>query len=117
MLRSRAWTTYELSQVLGYDPDEVSELMLGLGFAQDPVDGKWCLGGDPIAELIAGNLELLSYDWLMFGETQAAASERLDRLLHERLTEFLGTGSVRPVLSPAELYESRNETFDGDGDR
>ena len=100
MLARRPRPTAEIAALLGCSALEAESLLWGLGFHYVPDEGVWVHAGDPLAKLLADDIDLGFADVIVVsGDT-----ESLRHVVIDRLDDFLATGDApNPSTGQARL--------------
>jgi hypothetical protein len=105
LLIQRNWSTDEVAALLGCDLSEAEAICGLFGLARDSRSKRWQQGNDPVAVLLAGNLEVMLWDEATFGATREKAAEQRMKILRERLEYLAKHGNAPPKPDYGEVVE------------
>ncbi len=91
LLRTRDWTSEQISVLLGCSLEEVEPVMWGLGFTLDPESGTWAENTDEASEFVRKvhlEIEIVS---------NTDSRQDLDALLRKRVEYLVETGENAPI--------------------
>lgn len=103
MLAQRPRSTDEIAALLGCGPSEAEALLWGLGFHHRPDEHVWVHAGDPLAKLLAADVELSFADAVVVLDRK----ELLEEIVNSRIDEFVANGKAPdPTAAQARLNDT-----------